>query len=484
MDPSAFDQALAKLDQELHARREELERRKKAEQDLAQVHIQQDALKERLRAADEIGALDLREKIARLLVDLDEEERRLQGLLAVGPAPAAAATAPTPAPAPSPAPKPAPTPESSPAPAQVPVPPSPSDATARLGSSGAEMKPPAPPRPFEEDPVAVRETKQAAEALVQEVNEMLPCLTSEPVDLRNTRFLIWSFRWRLLRERAERELPSAMGTLSWAYAQLMEARKSLPDVPFLRAFNPKEKGDWVKELNDAEATLSKLRLKFRPPRTRAIEVSMRRKEEETKALNRDNEAYEHLNRLRAIPINYCLPEDPEGVRAFRDAARACLRYAKRLGGDLRTICGPYRDLLEGEEWEPIWTVEEDPATTPRERERTSAEAQEAQRTWTRRDLIGRMLRRMLAKKEIGGKHTEIHNLYQGLPDHVRGDAKEGVEFLVKEGILRRKPTTKDDHVSIEPTYVRLVEDIIEGKPLPPNISRWLDKAPAIGQPHA
>ena len=493
MDPSSFDQTLAKLDQELRARREGLEKRKKAEQDLAQVRIQQQAVKERMRAAEEIGAPDLRDQVAQLLVGLAEEEKRLLTLITPAPAPAPVPAGPSPVPAaPLPAPVPAPVPAPAPAhaPAPVPVPvsrdplpvpvparPSPSDVTGRLISPSAETKP--LPRPPEEDPSSVREAKYAAEALVQEVEEILPSLPAEPTDLRNTRFNIWSFRWRLLRERAERELPSAMGILSWAYAQLMEARKSVPDVPFLRAFNPKEKGDWPKELADAETLLSKLRLKFRPPRTRAVEVHARRKEEETKAIKRDEEAYEHLNRLKAVPVNFCLPEDPDGVRAFREAARGCLKFAKRLGHDLRSACGPYRDLLEGEEWEPIWTVEDKPSSTPQDRARSSTDAQDARRTWTRRDLIGRMLRRMLAKKEIGGKHTEIHNLYQGLPDHVRGDAKEGVELLVKEGVLRRKPTTKDEHVSIEPSFVRVVEDLLEGRPLPPNIGKWLDETPVI-----
>lgn len=489
MDPATFDQDLAKLDAELRARREALDRKKKVEKELSDVRLRMEAVRERLAAAQELGANDLCEAATKLLASLIDEEVRLAALIGAKPAPPppkpASPSAATVKQAPPRAAEPAP-PRPSRAPATTaPVdPPSPSVAAEPapeatpppppVASPSAETQKMPTPKAPEEDMAAAREVKASAEGLVEEVESSLKALAAEPTELRNTRFHIWSFRWRLLRERAEKELPSAMGILSWAYAQLMEARKSLPEVPFLRAFNPKERGDWPKELSEAEALLSKLRLKHRPPRTRAVEVFARRKEEQTKAVQRDQEAFDALNRLRAVPVNFCLPEDPEGVKAFREAARGCMQYVKRIAPDLRLTCGPYRDLVEGEEFEEIWTVDVKPAT---QEKRSAAEPQEARKTWTRRDLIGRMLRRMLAKKEIGGKHTEVHNLYQGLPDHVRGDAKEGVEMLIKEGILRRKPTTKDEHVSIEPAAVRIVEDLIEGRPLPPNIARWLDEAP-------
>ncbi len=502
MDPATFDQDLARLDADLRARRESLERRKKVEKELAEVRLRIEAVKQRVATAQEIGAADLCEAATKLLSSLVDDEVRLVAIAGTR-----AASAPSAPPKPA-----APKPAAAPATARVapprvadPVPAQPSVAAAAakegpppapapiephapsaaepaakeplpaLVSPSAETQKMPTPKVPEEDMAASREVKAAAEGLVEEVEGSIKSLTAEPPELRNTRFHIWSFRWRLLRERAEKELPSAMGILSWAYAQLMEARKSVPEVPFLRAFNPKERGDWPKELADAEALLSKLRLKHRPPRTRAVEVFARRKEEQTKAVQRDQEAFDALNRLRAVPVNFCLPEDPEGVNAFREAARGCMPFVKRIASDLRLTCGPYRDLIEGDEFEEIWTVDTKPAA--QEKQRPAGEPQEARKTWTRRDLIGRMLRRMLAKKEIGGKHTEVHNLYQGLPDHVRGDAKEGVEMLIKEGILRRKPTTKDEHVSIEPSAVRIVEDLIEGRPLPPSIARWLEEAP-------
>lgn len=61
----------------------------------------------------------------------------------------------------------------------------------------------------------------------------------------------------------------------------------------------------------------------------------------------------------------------------------------------------------------------------------------------------------------GGKHTSVDNLPKGLPQHVRGEAKEVCKGLVKEGLLLMKPTSYGFEVSLNPARKAEIEKIIE-----------------------
>lgn len=66
-----------------------------------------------------------------------------------------------------------------------------------------------------------------------------------------------------------------------------------------------------------------------------------------------------------------------------------------------------------------------------------------------------LLRKLLADRIIGGRHTAIENLPKGFPKHLRGRVKEIAEDLVKDGLLLRKPTSYGLQVSLNPN--RLAE---------------------------
>ena len=51
---------------------------------------------------------------------------------------------------------------------------------------------------------------------------------------------------------------------------------------------------------------------------------------------------------------------------------------------------------------------------------------------------------------IGGRHTDIENMKNGLPGHVKGDIKEAIKELIKEDILITKPTSYGLHISLNP----------------------------------
>ena len=67
-----------------------------------------------------------------------------------------------------------------------------------------------------------------------------------------------------------------------------------------------------------------------------------------------------------------------------------------------------------------------------------------------KQLKGFVVKKLFHHSYIGGRHTSVENLKKGLPDHFRGDVKDVVRELVKEGILLPKPTSTGLHVSLNP----------------------------------
>ena len=73
-----------------------------------------------------------------------------------------------------------------------------------------------------------------------------------------------------------------------------------------------------------------------------------------------------------------------------------------------------------------------------------------------------ILRKMFRRRVIGGKHTAIENLTNGLPRHAAGDAKQAALELVKDGYILSKPTSYGLQVSLNPEKIdeiaRMIED--------------------------
>jgi hypothetical protein len=72
------------------------------------------------------------------------------------------------------------------------------------------------------------------------------------------------------------------------------------------------------------------------------------------------------------------------------------------------------------------------------------------KTMEKEQLKGFIVKKLFHHGYIGGRHTDIENLKKGLPGHFKGDVKEAVGELVKEGILMQKPTSYGLHVSLDP----------------------------------
>lgn len=76
-------------------------------------------------------------------------------------------------------------------------------------------------------------------------------------------------------------------------------------------------------------------------------------------------------------------------------------------------------------------------------------------------MRGFIVKKLFYHGYIGGRHTDIENLKKGLPSHVRGDAKEIVKELMKEGILIPKPTSYGLHVSLNPREKEKIKKYIQ-----------------------
>ena len=80
------------------------------------------------------------------------------------------------------------------------------------------------------------------------------------------------------------------------------------------------------------------------------------------------------------------------------------------------------------------------------------------------DDIKRFILRKLARHRMWmHKHTSIHNLSKGLPDHLRssGDVKKVINDLLKQGFLLSKPTNYGLEVSLNVKMKEEIESFIE-----------------------
>jgi len=63
-------------------------------------------------------------------------------------------------------------------------------------------------------------------------------------------------------------------------------------------------------------------------------------------------------------------------------------------------------------------------------------------------MVRSILRKLNNLRVFGGKHKSIVRVYRSVPVHLRGQAKEIVDFLVKKGFLLAKFTVEDKHVKL------------------------------------
>ncbi|MCZ7384012.1 MAG: hypothetical protein O8C63_04605 [Candidatus Methanoperedens sp.] len=67
---------------------------------------------------------------------------------------------------------------------------------------------------------------------------------------------------------------------------------------------------------------------------------------------------------------------------------------------------------------------------------------------------------------IGKRHTPFENALKGIPKHLRGEAKDSLEIMIKTGLILPYPTGHGLDVRINPERVDEVKRIIGVTPLP------------------
>lgn len=68
--------------------------------------------------------------------------------------------------------------------------------------------------------------------------------------------------------------------------------------------------------------------------------------------------------------------------------------------------------------------------------------------WSDEEIKGKILHKLTRLGKFKHSHTSIDNLPKGFPKDIRGNIKNYVDELIKEGILFVKPTNYGKEVSI------------------------------------
>lgn len=77
--------------------------------------------------------------------------------------------------------------------------------------------------------------------------------------------------------------------------------------------------------------------------------------------------------------------------------------------------------------------------------------------WTNEEIKGKILHKLARFGKFEHSHTAVEHLQKGFPKDVAGRAKEMIQELKKEGILKTKPTNYGEQVSIN---VDKTEDVM------------------------
>ncbi len=68
--------------------------------------------------------------------------------------------------------------------------------------------------------------------------------------------------------------------------------------------------------------------------------------------------------------------------------------------------------------------------------------------WSDDEIKGKILHKLSRLGKFKHSHTSIDNLHKGFPKELRGQIKDYVKELIKEGLLYAKPTSYGREVSI------------------------------------
>lgn len=68
--------------------------------------------------------------------------------------------------------------------------------------------------------------------------------------------------------------------------------------------------------------------------------------------------------------------------------------------------------------------------------------------WTNDEIKGKILHKLARFGKFEHSHTAIENLQKGFPKDLAGRAKEMIKELKKEGVLKSKPTSYGEQISV------------------------------------
>lgn len=269
---------------------------------------------------------------------------------------------------------------------------------------------------------------------------------SQATDLARVALLrVLTLRWRCLAEIIGQDVARTDPDLRKAYGLLKEAVQTLK-APWMEALDPRERHDWVAVLGEADEALGKIRAEEQARTDRARSVAVL------------------FDELRSIPTRYMLPEDPEGVRLLREGVTELAAYLP-LREDLARFSLPYREIL-GDAFDFLWL-----AKGRRALERNGEGARSTH--LSRREILDRMLGRMIAKHIIGGIHAPIEKILRGFPSHQAGQAKEALDVLCSAGLVVRKFTNYGERVYLDPEPLSTVKAFLAGGTFGiPTLDRW------------
>jgi len=74
-------------------------------------------------------------------------------------------------------------------------------------------------------------------------------------------------------------------------------------------------------------------------------------------------------------------------------------------------------------------------------------------------LIRTILRKLDNLNIYGGKHKSIVRVYRAVPSHLRGRAKELLDYLCKKEIIVAKQTVEDLHIHLNETRSKTIKQI-------------------------
>lgn len=246
-------------------------------------------------------------------------------------------------------------------------------------------------------------------------------------DIRRLTFDLWALRWRIAGEKIGQDKVSRCRELQTCYAVIKTAMNENPaECHHIPALKREVHENWEEQLRQTKA-----KIKATLDREMRFQLSL-----------------EQLGSLKKLTLD--AKTDAEGLRRYRHLVRT-IAGNSALRDDLAGVCAPYKALLE-DEFGFLWKESADEEETVQKDKLTN------------RDILSRLLRRMISKTLIGACHGPLDRVCTGFPEHDKHRARHIMNLLIRVGAIRsKKSDTSEIRVAIEPTYLGQCENFVAGQ---------------------